>query len=95
MRRRKAPQPAPPAAASDPATRRRKLADLEPLPLVDCISALPDELLGEIILLLPTVNMEILSLDTIVDLMRLFPCLEKLHVKVVISSSMVFYQLRF
>jgi hypothetical protein len=34
-------------------------------------------------------------LDTIVDLMRLFPCLEKLHVKVVISSSMVFYQLRF
>ncbi|CAM0948555.1 unnamed protein product [Alopecurus aequalis] len=48
MGRRKAPQP-PAPAASGPSKRRRKL---DPPP-ADCISTLPDDLLREIILLLP------------------------------------------
>ena len=44
-----------------------------------------------------SINMDLLNLDKIVDLMRLFPCLEKLHVKVFIRHSVliVFNQLGF
>jgi hypothetical protein len=35
------------------------------------------------------VHMNDLSLDDVVNLMRLFPCLEKLHLKVVMSSLIV------
>jgi hypothetical protein len=35
-----------------------------------------------------SINLD-LSLDSLIDLMRLFPCLEKLHAKVVIPSLII------